>query len=232
MKKRFGLYLASVFLLAACQGQNFNINIQNQAIPFEELRDKNNCELVYSPNFSADIQSIEGREYATQIEKILYERGINIVDKKASNCQIIVGYNIEGPFTEKASVPVFGQTGISSSSSYTTASAYGYSNYATGSAHTTTTYTPSFGITGYRTYDVYVYNRWLAMRATDSNGNELWNAVIKSTGSNDNLRVVFPLLAYMAGQSIMDNVSDDVSINERQAEKIYQKMFSDTEFQE
>ena len=126
-------------------------------------------------------------------------------------------------FQATRSVPMWGKTGVSSvnTTSQTTGSANGSTygsvtgsgNTAYGSAYssssdnsTTTTrtnVTPSYGVTGYRqqTSTYTKYFRYVTLSAYDlnvykENKNEkiVWNTIITSDGSSDDLRKVIPYL--------------------------------------
>ncbi len=229
MKYRF-ILVGVLLFLSGCAKTLYEVDVKSQAVQFDEIQNKNNCELLYLTDI--DIKSIDGRGYSELIEKVLHERGVNIVDKKKANCRLVVAYGAMGPYTRKVSVPVYGQTGIASSTSYTNANAYGWGNYASGSSTTTTTYTPRYGVTGYRSYDVDYYNRYLVFKATDLNDNELWNVFIQNIDTHKNLMEVFPILAFFARESMMTNMADLFTVTDEQAPKIYQEMFGSFDSEE
>ncbi|MHC4295036.1 MAG: hypothetical protein ACYSTL_05570, partial [Planctomycetota bacterium] len=108
------------------------------------------------------------------------------------------------------SVPHFGQTGISSSSTYGTLQSFG--NYGTYSG--TTTYQPTYGITGYSNHvGTYVtYTRRFNLVACDldiyrreEKVKELWRVLAVSTGSSGDLRRVFPILVAAAQPYLGEN---------------------------
>lgn len=222
--KRYMSLAGTLCFLLGCSQTLYTVDIKNQAVAIDEIQNKNKCELIYLTDI--DVKSIDGRDYSELIEKTLHERGINTVNKEKANCRIIVAYGVKGPYTKTMSAPVYGQTGIVGSTSYTNANAYGWGNYAVGSSTTTTTYTPRYGITGYRSYNVDYYNRYLVFKATDLDDNELWNAFVQNIGTTNNLRDVFPVLAFFAKDSMMTNVAGIVNITERQAKQIYQNMIT------
>jgi hypothetical protein len=125
-----------------------------------------------------------------------------VVDKpEEANIAIFLGYGIGEPkeHTYTYSMPVYGQTGVSSSNTFGTATAMG--GMATYSG--VTTYTPTYGIVGSQTYSgSYVtYTRYVVMDAYDFKSfretkkeKELWKTEVTSTGSIGDLRYVFPVL--------------------------------------
>ena len=72
---------------------------------------------------------------------------------------VIFGYLIGSGKEKIGSIPVYGQTGVSSSTTYGTITMYG--NYATYSGYTS--YTPTYGVTGSKNYTYTHYPRklWL-----------------------------------------------------------------------
>jgi hypothetical protein len=88
------------------------------------------------------------------------------------------------------------------SSSYTTGTISPYGTYSA-----TTTYTPTYGVTGYTTHtgEYVTYFRFLIADAYDvaafNETNKLvpvWRTTVTSTGSSDDLRRVFPMMAAAA----------------------------------
>ena len=210
-------------IMCSCTSTRYHINVKTQSVPQDELPETSMCEIRYF-NKDANPKSIESREYNRQIEKILTDNGIQITDSKKANCTIGVAYAIEGPYKETNAAPIIGITGTSSSTSYTNGSISVYGNTAYGSAMTQTYNIPQYGVTGYRYYDTYYYVRWLALAAINKNGEELWNANISSTGSTNDMRKIFPLLSYVAGDAIMTNKDTSVVISSTKAKEITEFM--------
>jgi hypothetical protein len=97
-------------------------------------------------------------------------------------------------------VPVYGQTGVAESRTTTQLQMHGSSGTATSS----TTYTPQFGVTGYRTkVDTYTtFTRYVIVNAIDAakfQGEDqqlvqLWKTTIVSTGGSGDLRRMLPII--------------------------------------
>lgn len=66
--------------------------------------------------------------------------------------------------------------------------------------------------------------RWLALAEINKKGEELWNANISSTGSTNDMRKIFPLLSYVAGDAIMTNKDTSVVISSTKAKEITEFM--------
>ena len=96
------------------------------------------------------------------------------------------------------SVPVYGQTGVSSSTTYGTVTMYG--NYGIYSGYTT--YRRTYGITGYRaqSYTTYPRELWLHIiekppsREEKTKVKVLYEAVVKSEGTSSQLARVMPYM--------------------------------------
>lgn len=145
------------------------------------------------------------KEFAKQIEVALAKRQyLRVRDIEDADLVIFVTYGVGDPqqHSYSYSIPMWGQTGVASSS--TTGNVYVFGNSASYSANTT--YTPTYGVVGSNSYQgTYVtYFRYLKLDAFDLKElrnenleNQLWSATVTSTGSSDDLRLVFPYM--MAG---------------------------------
>lgn len=103
--------------------------------------------LLLSDSEKVSEEGLEFREYASLVERALAAKGWRRVSEFSAADQIVfAGYGIGNPQKEQISysLPVWGKTGISSA--YTTGTISTYGN--TGTVSATTTYTPSYGITG------------------------------------------------------------------------------------
>ena len=94
--------------------------------------------------------SLEFKTYKQKVEYYLTSKGFGILPAdsgRPARLTALLNYGIDDGtvVTETYSVPIIGQTGVSSSSTSGYANIYG--NY--GSYSGTTYYTPSYGITGY-----------------------------------------------------------------------------------
>jgi hypothetical protein len=125
---------------------------------------------------------------------------------------VVVAYGVGNPEEHRysRSIPVFGQTGVSSHWNYT----YGHPVYK-----------PKYGITGYRTeVDVQAtYLRYIVLYALDlrayNSTNELvplWKTTITSRGSSKDLRKVFPAMIAAAIPYIGTNTARQVSLSIRE----------------
>lgn len=171
---------------------------------------------------SGDLQF---REYASQIEKALAEKGF-VKAQSPDDAAILVAltYGISDPkeTTVSYSMPVFGQTGVASSTTY--------GRVGAGGTFSGTTYnTPSFGVTGYApvTDNHTTYNRHFVTTAFDIAASkekgrdvQLWRTTVTSTGSSNDLRRVFPYMVYAARPYFGGNTGKkiEVTVQEDQPE--------------
>ena len=144
---------------------------------------------------------LEYREYASYVSSGLETRGFVVVENpEEADIAVFMTYAISGPKTEvsTSAVPVFGQTGYSSSNTS------GIYNANTGTYSGTTQYMPTYGVTGYQNV-TNTYTRYTRLLLVDAFairkeagsiglGNQSWKVVAKSIGSSDDLRFILPIL--------------------------------------
>lgn len=163
-------------------------------------------------------EDLQFQEYAEYVHRAMSLQGFEkAASEQDAQLFVVAAYGIGDPqqHTYTYSVPHWGQTGISSATTYGTANTYGtvnnYGNYGTYSGTTsysgTTYYQPTYGITGYSSgIGQYVtYTRTLGLVAFDaastragSEPKELWRVSVVSTGSSSDLRLIFPYLVTAA----------------------------------
>lgn len=156
---------------------------------------------------SIDINSLQFQEYAGYIKKCLERKGYTFVeDPIKAKGAITLAYGIGDPRTVmySFSIPIWGQTGYTASS---TSMSFKYSynphNPLGIDAVNSTTYQPSYGVTGYKneTVSVTKYNRFISLSAIDLDFyrknkklKEFWVTNINSEGKSNDLRQAFPFL--------------------------------------
>lgn len=173
---------------------------------------------------SGDLQF---REYASQIERAIADKGY-VKAQNPDDAAVLVAltYGISDPKDTSVSysLPVFGQTGVASSTTY--------GRVGAGGTFTGTTYnTPSFGVTGYVpvTDNHTTYNRHFVATAFDLAASkklgrdvQLWRTTVTSTGSSNDLRRVFPYMVYAAHPYFGGNTGRkiEVTVQEDQPEVV------------
>lgn len=149
-----------------------------------------------------DVNDLQFQEFAAYVDKALKGKGFVKADTfKEAEIAIFLTYAVGDPqsYQYTYSVPTFGQTGVSSSHTSGTVSTYG--NSATYSG--TTTYMPTYGITGSTTHVTTktVYSRFLFLIAYDvalyvkeEKMSQVWATNVVSSGSSADLRLVVPYM--------------------------------------
>lgn len=189
MKK---LYFLAFFLTSCATPTSYSVKVNSIAQANTYLDKYNICYLDVRGS-QIDKHSLLHKEYQSYIELVLKDNGIRVVESnKKANCVINIDYGISDPKETSYidSVPIYGQTGYSSSNTYGNVNSYG-------SYNATTTYSPAYGVTGYRpvSRNMVTYTRHLSLDARKKDGKEqLWMVNALSSGSSGDLREVFPYL--------------------------------------
>jgi hypothetical protein len=214
--------LICVGSLASCVGLEYQAHVDSFAHP--DL--KTNLRYILLPGEKdMDPSDLQFLEFASYVEKVLAEKGYNKAQSAdKADIAIFLSYGIGDPQTHQASyaMPTYGQTGVSSATTYGTISSFG----GTGSYSGATTYTPTYGVTGYvpmvQSYTTYrrfllIAGYELLASAKYSKSVQLWKTEVLSSGSSNDLRKVFPYMVaamrpYLAtntGRKIQVNLSED-----------------------
>jgi len=211
-------YIAATLLLAGCAAKpEYLVTID--AISSGEHERKSNYVLL-SGNKDVPVDDLQFKEFAKYIHRALTARGFSQVGNiSEAEIAIFLLYGIGDPQEHyyTYSRPIWGQTGVSSSSTTGTMNLFGN----TGTYSGTTTYTPTYGITGFSSgVGSYVtYFRYITLSACDvtrylatKKPNEVWRTSVTSTGSCGDLRSVFPILVAAAWEYIGENTGKKVQI--------------------
>lgn len=171
-------------------------------------------------NKGANADDLQFQEYATYVHRALAARGLVHARRlEDAGIAVFLSYGIGDPQTHyyTYSLPVWGQTGYSSSTTYGTLNTFGgYGTYSS-----TTTYTPTYGITGYSTHvgSATTYFRFILLDAYDletyKRENKLaqvWRSTITSAGTSGDLRRVFPVMVAGAAAHLAANTGQTVDI--------------------
>jgi len=176
--------------------------------------------LIFSGMENISPSDLHFKEYEKQINRALKFRGyVPAKNPEEADIAIFFSYGISSPKDNQYtySTPIWGNTGVSSSN--TQGSVYSYGNFSTFSG--TTTYTPSYGITGMQssteTYTTYL--RYMVLSAYDFKAFkesekeiQLWKTEVTSTGSSGDLRRVFPFLVKGATPFIGGNTGEKFEV--------------------
>jgi hypothetical protein len=167
-----------------------------------------------------EASDLQFQEFAVYVEKVLAEKGfVKVRAFEDADIVIFMAYAIGDPQTYQYSysLPIFGQTGVSSSTTFGTVSSYG--GRATYSG--TTTYRPTYGVIGSTTHvGTYTeYTRFLFLDAYDvptyvkeKKMSQVWKTRVVSTGSSDDLRLVFPYMVAAMGPYLGTNTGRKIEV--------------------
>ena len=199
--------LLSTLLLVSCATTNMTTNsglryvVEVDSYGEDSTLLKKDC-FLYISDSTINTSDLQFQEFYGYIAKILTNKGYSIVDSiESANIIVFFNYGISDPNTQEytRSVPVWGQTGISSTT--TTGNVY-VNPYSNNIQYKQNTYsTPTYGVAGYRTVQgsYTTYLRYLNLVAYDfdyyvKNNKErrIWQTVITSTGPSNDLRKVIP----------------------------------------
>ena len=210
--------ICSVLFLSGCASSSDSSLVQVNSINNPDINISNYKTYYLSPVNPNIRDSLQYKEFAAYVIKVMKKDHFLLEkDPKKAASVVFLEYGITKPQNHSYTYqsPTWGQTGISS------ADTYGSSTY----------YTPSYGVTGYQTKigTVTTYGRYIKLTAFDyptflkhNQLKELWKTVITSTGTNGDLRAIFPLMLKASTPYIASNtkrikhlsVDSDGSINE------------------
>jgi hypothetical protein len=201
--ERAVLYAVSVAfvssVLGGC-GQRFQVSVNSLVKPGDDYA---KSYVLIPSNEGVVGDHLQFQEYAKYLDRALEMAGYLKADSiEVADVAILVSYGIGDPreHTYSYSIPQYGKTGVSSSTTQGTVRMYG-NGYGTYSG--TTTYQPTYGVTGYTTHvgEYTTYTRVLVLTAADVNAfnrsneiKEIWRTTAVSTGSSGDLRRVFPIM--------------------------------------
>lgn len=219
MKHRFLLVVITVTLLTGCATvhQSYNVNVDSINAPQTEFKTKY---LLLSGIKDVGEDDLQFREYAGYVDRALAMIGYTKATSfDEAEIAVYLSYGIGDPesHTYSYSVPTWGQTGVSSSTTYGTVNVYGN----TASYSGTTTYTPQYGVTGSRTHvgTIITYFRYMILDAIDleeygetEEKRQLWKTTVTSTGTSGDLRQVFPVLVAASKEYFGTNTGKKVRV--------------------
>ncbi|MBY7860724.1 hypothetical protein KW419_21075 [Vibrio fluvialis] len=219
MKARFLLIVVLLTLLSGCASTpTFYSYVDSISAP--EAKDKKTYVLFPGNKDTSpdDLQYIEYKNYI--INALNYNGFIIANDFENADVAIFLGYGIGDPQTEQYSysVPTWGQTGVSSATTYGTLNTFGSTSTYSG----TTTYTPTYGITGSTTHigTRTTFFRFLKLTAYDVDEykrteklKQVWQTTVTSSGSSGDLRQVLPILAAASSPYLGTNTGKKLAVD-------------------
>ncbi len=215
-----GIVIFCILLLSlygCAMTQKYHVDVDSISSPDADSKKKYILLSGIKDVKDTDLQFIE---YTKYIETALISRGFfkaNTIED--ANVAIFLVYGMGKPQnnTYSYALPMWGQTGVSSSTTYGSLNTFG--NTATYSG--TTTYNPTYGITGFvpdsgsyvnyfgflilDTVDIDEYKKSQKM-------NQLWQTTVTSTGSSGDLRLVFPVMVAASKEYLGLNTGKRIQI--------------------
>jgi hypothetical protein len=180
--------------------------------------------LISSGMKDVNADDLQFMEYVSYVKRAFASQGLTVVeDPKDAEIAVFLTYGIGEP-KEHAytySVPIWGQTGVSSARTFGQVSSFG--NFGTYSSHTT--YTPTYGIVGSNTRQgtFITYFRYLVIDAYDLDAYrksqkevQVWKTTIASVGSSGDLRRVFPALVAASSPYFGKNTGQKIIVELRE----------------
>jgi hypothetical protein len=210
------LFIGIIMLFVqACAGiPRYTVDVDSINSPGAETKNK----YVLMPGEKGvNADNLQFKEYAVYVERALAAKGfVKAADINNANISVYLSYGIGEPQDHQYvySFPVWGQTGYVTSYSYVQVDDKG--NY-----HTVETYTPTYGIVGsdVQTATITTYNRFIILDALDLDASkttekhiQLWQTTITSIGTNDDLRLAFPVMLGAAKEYIGTNTGKKVKV--------------------
>jgi hypothetical protein len=160
------------------------------------------------------------KEFQLIVENALLNKGfVEAEDPNKPWMAILLSYGLGDPVVEERNdvLPIFGQTGVSSSFTTGTLNSYGQMTTYSG----TTTYTPQYGITGYAPVSskVVKHPKYIVLSAYEAEPDKrvkdltkLWETNIYCDNGIDDLRRSFPVMVAAAQNYIGTNTRHEINV--------------------
>ena len=155
---RLPFIVSLVLLVSACATIRSNISVFHKLNPKVE-----GMKYTILPS-EEQVESLEYKSYEKVVRQQLNAKGLKEVPFGEAEVIVFFSYGIDGGKEAVSTYPIYGQTGVSSSSTYGTIQNYG--SYGTYSG--TTTYTPTYGVVGSGAIPYTKYTRYLTLDMVDS----------------------------------------------------------------
>lgn len=221
MRARFpvAILLLAALVLSGCAPMQPQFSVRVDSISGGAV-DKNSYILLPGDK-DTKAEDLQFKEYAAYVNRALIKQGFTPAESfEKANIAIFLMYGIGDPKEHQYSysIPTWGQTGVSSS--YTTGTISSYGGY--GSYSGSTTYTPTYGVTGSTTHtgSYITYFRFMVLDAVDLDEYkkskkevQLWKTTVTSSGSSGDLRLVFPILVAASQQYVGKNTGQKVEVD-------------------
>lgn len=216
-----------VFVVSGCalipKQMEFNVNVNS----ISDGDSSRKSYVLFSGDAYADEEDLQYKEFVSYIDEALSRQGYKKADSIA-DAQIAIAflYGIGEPVERRftASMPTWGQTGVSSSRTTGRVTTYGNQ----GSYSSRTTYTPTYGVTGSQTISgvITTYDRFMVLKAFDVEKYAktekevvVWETTVTSRGSSGDLRLIFPVLVAASQEHLGKDTGQTIHITLREKDK-------------
>lgn len=186
---RIFLFLAFLSCVAGCAGIR---PVHSDVVAFHDLDGKNLPRTYAIGLLTGQESSLEFITYQRVIESELAKKGMASAPLREADAIIYFNYHIDDGRTVFSTVPVWGQTGTSGSYTTGTVSTVGSNS----TLNATTTYTPTYGVTGSQTVSRKEYARQLKLymyRRSELDAGKIrpfYEGTVNSNGSGSSVAAV------------------------------------------
>lgn len=193
IKKWYLLLLVPLFLVG-CMGMRA-MRVQSQVTAFHTFNQLTGITKYAFVPLKEQQNSLEWGTYKNQISTELSKYNFIESSVKEASILVIFDYAVGGAIGKIGSMPIFGQTGISSSSTTGTFTTLGN----TGTYQQSTSFNPTYGVVGSQTFSYTNYPRLLLLYMVDKNSARQKNGVkyeakVYSEGSSGEIVAVMPAM--------------------------------------
>ncbi len=229
----FGLGVLVATSLSSCARYvSYEVSVDSICTPSAHQK---KTYVLMNGNHDGNKSNLLFQEFAEYTDKVLNLKGFNKANS-ISDAEIAIklSYGISDPqYREYVYyLPIFGQTGIASSTTNGTINTFGSSIYY----NQKTSYTPSYGIIGYSPHvgmEV-VFARHMMLSAFDlkkvwgtkknKDDQKIWCTTANSVGHSEDLSEVFPVLLIASQNHIAENTSKKIHYSIRNDKKLLEKI--------
>lgn len=197
------IYKLSALLMLAVAISGCGTIVKSNITVFHKLPQQNKVvEYAFVP-YSYQKNSLEYATYMGYIKQELAKHNYALVPRSQASVYVKLDYAIGNGKVKTESIPTYGKTGVSGSTTYATDNSYGtlnnYGSYGTyngtSSSTSRTTYTPTYGVTGSRSYSVTHYTRKVKLQMINKKTNQsVYEAKITSEGRSGQIGSVMPYM--------------------------------------
>lgn len=214
------VFIFCLALLSACSYRQFDVNVDSicSSIAHQKKR-----YILLPGNQDGNVNDLQFQEFAAYTDKALQSQGFRKAQDEA-DVAIFLSYGISDPKNQEYtySVPLYGQTGISSSKNAEVNKSSRSTKYSE-----ETSYTPQYGIIGReeRVGTRVVYTRYLSLSGVDlKEARELWSTKVESVGSSGDLREIFPILLIASQKHIGKNTGKQITYTLKEDKELLEKI--------